>query len=153
MKPIEVGDAAPEFSATTSSGQQISLADYKGRQAVVIFFYPKDNSPVCTMEACSFRDAYEEFVKLGAAVIGVSGDSDESHRSFAAAQRLPFQMIADAQGTLRQLFGVPKSLLVLPGRVTYIIDRQGIVRHIFNSQLQGTRHVEEALTMVRELQS
>src|SRR5262249_4303374 len=98
MKPIEVGDVAPEFTATASDGQSVSLADFKGKQVVVIFFYPRDNSPICTREACAFRDAYEDFVKLGAVVIGVSGDSDQSHRAFAAAQRLPYLLIADSDG-------------------------------------------------------
>ncbi|MGE5193140.1 MAG: peroxiredoxin [Deltaproteobacteria bacterium] len=114
MKPIEVGDAAPEFTATASDGRPVSLAGFKGKQAVVLFFYPRDNSPICTREACAFRDACEDFVRLGAAVIGVSSDSDESHRSFAATQRLPFLLIADTDGALRRLFGVPNSLFVLP---------------------------------------
>ncbi len=153
MKPIEVGDNAPEFSAVASNGQRISLADFKGHQPVVLFFYPRDNSLICTQEACSFRDEYEDFVHLGAVVIGVSGDSDESHRSFAAAQRLPYLLIADNDGSLRRLFGVPNSLLLVPGRVTYVIDREGIVRHMFNSQLFGARHVEEALQALRKLPS
>jgi len=150
MKPIDVGERAPDFTATASDGRRVSLTDFQGKQAVVVFFYPRDNSPICTKEACAFRDAYEDFVQAGAAVIGVSSDSDESHRSFAATQRLPYLLIADADGALRRLFGVPNSMFVLPGRVTYVIDRKGIVRHKFNSQLLGTRHVEEALRIVRE---
>jgi peroxiredoxin Q/BCP len=151
MKSIEVGDPAPELTATTSDGQRFLLADYQGKQIVVIFFYPKDNSHICTQEACSFRDAYDDFVKLGAVVVGISSDSDESHRSFAAAQNLPYLLIADHDGALRQLFGVPKSMLLLPGRVTYVIDLEGIVRLKFNSQLFGAQHVQEALQMVRKL--
>lgn len=151
MKPVNTGDNAPDFTATTSDGRQISLAEFKGKQAVVLFFYPRDDSPVCTQEACSFRDAYEDFVKLGAVVIGVSSDSDESHRSFAASHRLPYTMISDPDGRLRNLFGVPKTLFVLPGRVTYVIDRDGIVRHVFNAQLSGTRHVDESLKTLRDL--
>jgi peroxiredoxin Q/BCP len=150
MNPIEVGDAAPEFTATTSSGQRISLSDFKGKEAVVLFFYPKDNSPVCTQEACAFRDAYEDFVKLGVVVIGISSDSDDSHRTFAANQHLPYLLLADEDGALRQLFGVPNSLFVLPGRVTYVIGRNGIVIQIFNSQLFGAKHVAEALKAIRE---
>ena len=153
MKPIEVGDPAPEFSATASDGRVVSLTDFKRKQAVVLFFYPRDNSPICTQEACAFRDAYQDFVGLGAAVIGVSGDSDLSHRSFADAQRLPYWLIADEDGALRRLFGVPNSMLVLPGRVTYVIDREGIVRLKFNSQLFGTKHVQEAMQAVRKIQS
>lgn len=151
MPSLEIGDRAPEFSATAADGRRVSLADYRGKNTVVVFFYPRDNSPVCTQEACSFRDAYEEFVEQGAVVIGVSGDSDERHRSFAQSQRLPYLLVADGDGSLRKAFGVTKSLFVLPGRVTFVIDREGIVRHKFNSLLQGKKHVEEALRTVREL--
>lgn len=153
MHPIDVGDPAPDFTATTADGQTISLADFKGRQAVVLFFYPKDNSPICTAEACSFRDAYEDFLKLGAAVIGVSSDSAESHREFAASQRLPYPLIPDEHDQLRQRFGVPNTIFVVPGRVTYVIDRDGIVRLKFNSQLFGSQHVDEAMQILRLMQN
>ncbi|RPI86471.1 MAG: peroxiredoxin [Planctomycetaceae bacterium] len=152
MKAINVGDAAPEFTATVQNGQQISLADFRGKQAVVLFFYPKDNSPICTQEACSFRDSYEDFTRAGAVVIGVSSDTAASHQAFADSQRLPFLLVADVDGDLRKAFAVPKSLGVLPGRVTFVIDRQGIIRHVFNSQWFGQKHVEEALKTVRQLQ-
>lgn len=148
-----VGDPAPDFTATTADGQSISLQDYRGRKSVVLFFYPRDDSPVCTLEACRFRDEYEDFVSAGAVVIGVSSDSAESHLSFAGKHKLPFPLISDADGALRRIFGVPRSLMVLPGRVTYVIDPAGTVRLVFNSQLQGERHVEEALAMVRSLKS
>jgi peroxiredoxin Q/BCP len=151
MKSIEVGDAAPNFTATTSDGKTISLADFQGKQPVVMFFYPQDNTPICTAQACSFRDAYEDFVKLGAVVIGISSDSDQSHQTFATSHRLPYLMLSDQKGALRKLFGVPNSLFVLPGRVTYVIDRGGIVRQVFNSQLFGTRHVAEALKTLKSL--
>ena len=151
MKPIEVGDTAPEFTAIAADGRPISLADFRGKQPVVLFFYPRDHSPVCTAEVCSFRDAYEEFTSLGAAVIGVSGDSDQSHRAFTEKQRLPYPLIADGDGRLRKLFGVPNTLLVLPGRVTYVIDREGIVRLKFNSQLKGAQHAAEALIAVQNM--
>ncbi len=151
MKSIEIGDPAPEFTVTAHDGRRISLVDLKGKQAVVVFFYPKDNSPICRREACSFRDAYEDFVQAGAVVIGVSGDSDPSHRSFAQSQRLPYPLVADGDGSLRNAFGVPKTMGFLPGRVTYIIDRDGFVRHVVNSQLLERKHVEEALRTVRGL--
>jgi peroxiredoxin Q/BCP len=151
MNSINVGDRAPEFTATVQDGRQIALADFKGKQAVVLYFYPRDNTPICTKEACAFRDAYEDFVQAGAVVIGVSSDSTDSHQSFAGTHRLPFLLASDADGALRKAFGVPKTLGFLPGRVTYVIDRDGIVRHVFNSQLQGEKHVEEALKTVREL--
>jgi peroxiredoxin Q/BCP len=152
MSGIQPGDRAPQFAATTQTGQPVSLSDYLGKQPVVLYFYPKDNTSVCTAQACAFRDAYEDFVQAGAVVIGVSSDSVESHRGFADAQRLPFLLVSDAEGSLRKAFGVPRTLGLFPGRVTYVIDRQGIVRLVFNSQLNASRHVSEALEMVRQLE-
>lgn len=153
MKPVDVGDVAPDFSAVASDGQTVTLSNFKGKQAVVLFFYPSDNSPICTQEACSFRDAYEDFQKLGAAVIAVSADSDETHREFAAAKRLPYIMISDQQNALRKLYGVPNVMFVLPGRITYVIDQEGIVRSKFNSQVFGSQHVTEALKTLRDISS
>ena len=151
MSRINLGDAAPELTLSTQSGEQITLAQYRGKNAVVLFFYPKDGTPVCTKEACAFRDAYEDFVEAGAVVIGVSGDSADRHQSFAANHRLPFVLVSDADARARRAFGVPKSMGLLPGRVTYVIDKEGIVRHIFNSQFAADRHVEEALDSIRKL--
>ncbi len=151
MKRIEEGDQAPDVTLPSHEGQEVSLVDFRGKQAVVLYFYPKDGTPGCTKEACSFRDAYEDFSEAGAAVIGVSGDSADSHQSFAANNRLPFTLLADSDGSLRKAFGVPKTLGLLPGRVTYVIDKQGVVRYVFNSQTQAERHVTEALKVVREL--
>ena len=151
MASVQVGDHAPDFTLTSQSGQPVSLADYRGKSAVVLFFYPKDGTPVCTKEACSFRDAYEDFVQAGAVVIGVSADSWENHRAFASGHRLPFILLSDADGALRKAFGVPKTLGIMPGRVTYVIDKEGIVQHVFNSQFAADRHVAEALAVVRQL--
>jgi peroxiredoxin Q/BCP len=153
MPPLQPGDPAPLFTATNQSGETIRLADYLGRHTVVLFFYPKDGTLICTKEACAFRDSYEDFVRAGAVVIGISHDSEASHRNFADQQRLPFQLIADPDGSIRTQFGVPKTFWLLPGRVTYVIDRQGIIRHIFNSQFSADRHVSEALKIVRTLSS
>jgi len=152
MASVQVGDHAPGFTLTSQSGQRVSLAEFRGgKSAVVLFFYPKDGTPVCTKEACSFRDAYEDFVQAGAVVIGVSADSWENHRAFASGHRLPFILLSDADGALRKAFGVPKTLGIMPGRVTYVIDKEGIVRHVFNSQFAADRHVAEALAVVRQL--
>lgn len=151
MASIQVGDHAPDFTLASQSGQQVSLAGFRGRKAVVLFFYPKDGTAVCTKEACSFRDAYEDFVQAGAVVIGVSSDSAESHHAFASGHRLPFVLLADTDGAVRQAFGVPKTLRIMPGRVTYVIDKAGLVRHVFNSQFAADRHVSEALAVVRQL--
>jgi peroxiredoxin Q/BCP len=151
MASIQVGDCAPDFTAQSQTGQTVSLTDYRVTSAVVLFFYPKDGTAVCTKEACGFRDAYEEFVQAGAVVIGVSSDSTESHQAFASGHRLPFVLLSDAEGSLRKAFGVHKTLGIMPGRVTYVIDKEGIVRHMFSSQFAADRHVSEALTVVRQL--
>ncbi|UCC99699.1 MAG: peroxiredoxin [Phycisphaerales bacterium] len=148
---IRVGDFAPDFILTAHTGQQVSLAEFRGRKVVVLYFYPKDGSTVCTKEACSFRDAYEDFVQAGAVVIGVSSDSLESHLTFARGHRLPFVLLADTDGSLRKAYKVPSTLGIIPGRVTYVIDKEGVVRHIFSSQISADRHVTEALGMVRRL--
>ena len=151
MTKIQIGDPAPEFTWTAPTGEQSRLSDFRHERVVVLFFYPKDGSPICTKEACAFRDAYDQFAEAGAVVVGVSGDSAESHGNFASRHSLPFYLVSDADGSLRQAFGVPKSLGLLPGRVTYVIDQQGVVRLIFNSQLTAGRHVSEALRVVQEL--
>ncbi len=104
-----------------------------------------------TREACGFRDAYEAFLAAGAEVIGVSGDTAERHRRFAEAQRLSFPLVSDADGSLRRAFAVPRTLGIFPGRVTYVIDKQGVVRHVFSGQFAAERHVAEALAIVRTL--
>ena len=146
--PIDEGKKAPAFTLTDQDGKKVSLDDFAGKH-LVLYFYPKDDTPGCTKEACSFRDSYEAFRDAGAEVIGVSSDSADSHRRFAEKYRLPFVLVADAGGELRNRYGVPSTLGLLPGRVTYVIDRDGIVRHVFNSQLQATKHVDEALAALR----
>jgi peroxiredoxin Q/BCP len=148
---IRVGDAAPDFAVQAHHGQQVRLADYRGNHAVVLYFYPKDGTPVCTKEACSFRDAFEEFARAGAIVIGVSADPPERHRIFAEQQRLPFLLVSDRDGSLRKAYGVPKTLGILPGRVTFVIDQAGIVRHVFTALFSAERHVDEALKVVQGL--
>ncbi|WP_373652206.1 peroxiredoxin [Schlesneria sp. DSM 10557] len=153
MKPINVGDVAPDFTVVASNGQTVRLSEFRGKQSVVLFFYPGDNTPICTKEACSFRDAYEDFLKLGAVVIAVSADSNETHQKFADEKKLPFLMIADQDNALRKLFGVSNVMFLFPRRITYLIDRDGIVRSKFNSQLSGTEHVTQALQTLREIAS
>ncbi len=151
MPQLQVGDSAPDFTLKNADGEDVSLQQYRNQQAVVIYFYPKDNTPGCTAEACSFRDQYEDFKELGAEVIGISSDSEESHTEFAAQHRLPFVLLSDPGGKVRKSFGVPSTFGLLPGRVTYIIDKQGVVRHIFNSQLQAKKHISESLRILREI--
>jgi peroxiredoxin Q/BCP len=150
---IGVGDKAPDFTLPSNSGEQVTLHDRIGEHAVVLYFYPKDESSGCTAEACAFRDSYEAFTDLGAEVIGVSSDSVERHVAFAGKNNLPFTLLSDVGGKVRKLYGVPSTLVVLPGRVTYVIDREGTVRHTFNSMLNFGGHVTEALEAVRRLQT
>lgn len=150
MPPLAVGDRAPLFKATLQDGSTFDLADVIGTKAVVLFFYPKDNTPVCTKEACAFRDSYEQFRDAGAEVIGVSSDSTASHQAFAARHRLPFPIISDADRSLRRLYGVPTPLGFLPGRTTYVIDKQGVIRLMFSALLASDEHVRQALAAVRD---
>ena len=149
---VEIGTTAPSFSLTSGDGRQVSLADFKGKKNVVLYFYPADETRGCTAEACSFRDNYEAFTEAGAEVIGISSDSAQSHRDFSAHHNLPFVLLSDADKKVRRLYGVPSTLGLLPGRVTYIIDKGGIVRHIFNSQFQPRKHVEEALKVLKSIE-
>jgi thioredoxin-dependent peroxiredoxin len=146
---VKVGDRAPDFTLRDATGADVSLAGLRGKP-VVLYFYPKDDTPGCTKEACSFRDAYQDFRDAGAEVIGVSSDSSESHKKFATRYKLPFTLLADRGGKLRKLYGVPSTLGLLPGRVTFVIDAGGVVRHVFNSQLDATRHVSESLDGLRK---
>lgn len=151
MAAIGVGDQAPDFTREAHTGQTVTLSDYRGQKAVVLFFYPKDGTPVCTAEACSFRDSHEAFAEAGAVVIGISADSLESHRRFAAEKQLPYLLLSDGDGSLRSLFGVPKTMVVFPGRVTYVIDREGVVRHVTNVQLSASRHIAESLEILKTI--
>jgi len=124
MKTLDVGDRAPDFTAVAHTGQRVSLADFHAKQVVVLYFYPKDGTPVCTAEACAFRDAYEDFAQAGAVVIGVSGDSLDRHRDFAERQRLSFLLLSDEDGALRKAFGVPKTLVVVQFARTFFQLKQ-----------------------------
>ncbi len=147
---IGVGDEAPRFEATTHDGKPVRIgADME--RTVVLYFYPKDETYGCTVEACGFRDAYADFTDAGAAVIGVSQDDDASHRAFAENHDLPFALVSDADGELQRRYGVKRTLGLLPGRKTFVIDRKGIVRHAFSSQIRAGKHVAEALEIVRGL--
>jgi peroxiredoxin Q/BCP len=149
--PIKIGDRVPDFSLASQSGATVKLSDFLGKKCVVLYFYPKDDTPGCTAESCAFRDSYEVFSEAGAEVIGISGDSVDSHVRFAAKYNLPFTLLSDENNQVRKLFGVPATMFILPGRVTYVIDQEGIVRHIFDSMLDFKAHVDEALKTVKSL--
>jgi peroxiredoxin Q/BCP len=148
---VQVGDKAPDFTLPSQMGDNVTLSEYFGKKNVVLYFYPKDETTGCTKEACAFRDSYEVFTTLGAEVLGISGQSVESHKSFASHHGLQFLLLSDAQNKVRQLYGVPATMGIIPGRVTYIIDKKGVVRHIFNSQYQPQKHVEEAKQVLSKL--
>jgi len=148
---IEVGDRAPDFELPSQTGERVRLSDLLQQRAVVLYFYPKDETPGCTREACAFRDSYEVFAEAGAEVVGVSSDSVESHGGFASHHRLPFVLLSDEGDAVRRLYGVRRTLGLLPGRVTYVIDRQGVVRQVFSSQLGAERHVGEALATLKRI--
>jgi len=149
---VGVGSVAPDFALRSQSGAWISPQDFLGRRPVVLFFYPKDDTPGCTKQACAFRDDYGQFGALDAEVLGISSDSVESHRSFAENNDLPFALLSDEGGEVRRLYGVPSTLGLLPGRVTYVIDREGVVKHVFSSQSAVHRHVEEALGALTDIE-
>ncbi|WP_232516198.1 peroxiredoxin [Chitinophaga caeni] len=145
---LKVGDQAPLFTLKDQDGKDFNMADVIGKQPVVVYFYPKDDTPGCTKEACSFRDAYNEFTDKGVKVIGISNGSVASHKAFAEKYHLPFTLLSDTDNEARKLYGVPKTMM-LPGRVTYVIDKNGKIIHYFNSMTGATKHVEEALSALQ----
>lgn len=150
---VKVGESAPDFTLPDQKGQSFSLSSFVGKKDVVLYFYPKDFTPGCTAEACAFRDSYEVFKEVGAEVIGISSDSEQAHQGFAARHRLPFILLSDRNGTVRKRYGVSPLLGLLPGRVTFIIDKRGIVRHIFVAQFAAEKHVAEAMRVLQTLHS
>src|SRR6266699_2675982 len=147
---IQEGELNPYIRRFNQSSGPVSLGDFLGKKHIVLYFYPKNNTSLCTEEACAFRDSYEVFKDAGAEVIGVSSDSVESHQQFAKEHQLPFILLSDVAGVIRKRYGVPTAF-GLPGRVTYIIDRRGIVRRIFFSQFTSKRHIDEALETLRSI--
>ena len=148
MTRLDNGDPAPDFELEGPQGP-VRLSDYRNVKPVVLYFYPKDGTPVCTRQACAFRDAYEDFVAAGAEVIGVSADSAGDHDAFSSQHRLPFVLASDPGGRVARDYGVSKTLGLMPGRVTFVIDSAGVIRHSFSSQLAAQRHVDEALAALR----
>jgi peroxiredoxin Q/BCP len=151
MAQLRKGDQLPLFSLKDHDGIEFNIRDHIGHP-MVIYFYPKDDTPGCTMEACSFRDNYEDFTSAGVTVIGISDDPPETHRKFREKYRLPFTLLSDEKNRVRKLFGITKNLLgLIPARITFVVDEKGMVRNIFRSQILATRHVREALKEIRKL--
>jgi thioredoxin-dependent peroxiredoxin len=148
--PLKIGDKIPNFTAKDSNGNVFDIQNYVGKQAVVIYFYPKDDTPGCTVQACSFRDNYQDFKDLGAEVIGISSDSVQSHIKFQSKYKLPFILLSDHDKKLRKLFGVENSLIFIPGRETFVADKNGIIKMIFNS-MSAKIHIDKALSILKKL--
>ncbi len=152
LTQIRTGDIAPNFTLPTQDGKTVSLKDFRGQKSVVLYFYPKDETPGCTAEACSFRDSYQDFTDAGAEVIGVSSDTTESHEQFASHHNLPFILASDENGAVRKEYGVPQqqgSIGIIPGRVTYVIDKAGIVQLVFSSMKDTQKHITESLNVLK----
>lgn len=148
---IKTGDKIPNFTAKDTDGNDFDSQNIIGQKPLVLYFYPKDNTPGCTAEACSFRDQYEDFKDLGAEVIGISSDSVASHQKFSKQYKLPFILLSDSDQKIRNLFGVPSAMFgLLPGRVTYVVDKNGVVAMIFDSMM-GAKHIPKALEAVKKL--
>jgi len=152
MNEIKIGSSIPTFTLPDQNGNLFDINSVLGKKNLVIYFYPKDDSPGCTAEACSFRDQYEVFMEADAVIIGISGQSVDSHKEFAVKHRLNFTLLSDEGNKIRNQFGVSSDLLgLLPGRVTFVADKKGKVIYIFNSQTQATKHVDEALRILKDL--
>lgn len=151
MPSLTRGTPAPDFELPDQHGNPVRLSQFRGKCALVVYFYPKDDTTGCTIEACKFRDDFARFQATGAEVLGISDDSTESHARFAAKYKLPFTLLSDKGGHVRKLYGVKKTLGVIPGRVTFVIDQEGVVRHVFSSQSSPAQHVEEALAEISRL--
>lgn len=145
---LNVGDSAPLFEAVADDGSKFALADVIGKKNIVLYFYPKDFTAGCTKEACSFRDIWDKANSLGATVIGVSSDNPETHARFKKEYGLQFTLITDSNKSIRKLYAATG--ILIPPRVTFIIDKSGKIRKIFNSQLNITKHIEESLDILEE---
>lgn len=152
MALLEEGATAPEFSLVDEQGQTRSLSEFLAQGPVVVYFYPRDDTPGCTAESCHFRDEYAQFTEAGVAVVGISRDSQSSHLAFKEKHRLPFTLLSDLDGQVAKSFGVSSLLGLLPGRATFVLDQSGQVRLSFSSHINMRAHVDQALQVVRGLQ-
>jgi peroxiredoxin Q/BCP len=149
-KTLQVGDKAPIFTLPDQDGNPVDIGNIIGKKALVLYFYPKDFTSGCTMEAHEFRDMHEQFLAEGAEVIGVSSDDVPTHKRFAVEHELPFKLLADTEDRARDLYGA-YGLAHTVGRVTFLIDKQGVIRMVFSSQIQPKKHIEEGLRVLKEI--
>nr|CAD1832286.1 unnamed protein product [Ananas comosus var. bracteatus] len=140
---VSKGDVPPNFTLKDQDGKTVSLSKFKGKP-VVVYFYPADETPGCTKEACAFRDSYEKFKKAGAEVVGISGDDPP-------LTRLPFTLLSDEGNKVRKGGGSSDLFGTLPGRQTYVLDRNGVVQLVYNNQFQPEKHVEETLKLLQSI--
>lgn len=146
---LEVGDKLPSFSLKDQFGETFDINEFIGKKPLVIYFYPKDDTPGCTKEACSFRDSHEEFTDRNIKVIGISADDSESHKNFADKYNLPFTLLSDTENKVRKLFGVKSNIFgLIPGRVTYVINKAGEIIFIYDSQFKAESHIQESLKAI-----
>jgi peroxiredoxin Q/BCP len=150
MTKLNIGDKAPDFTLPSNTGKNITLSDFFGKNNIVLFFYPRDEGPTCIKEAQTFRDKIEDFKSRNAQIIGISAQSVESHKQFATHHNLPYILLSDSDNSTRELYGV-KSTLGVPGRATFVIDKEGTIKHIFVSQLQFSKHAQEALNALKQI--
>lgn len=149
---LKVGNPIPELKLQDQDGQWVELHSFKGQHPLIVYFYPKDDTPGCTKEACEFRNEYDQFEQYNAKIFGISGDSVKSHQRFMARYSLNFSLLSDKDRQAEKAFGVPRSLFgLLPGRVTFVIDNQGIIQHVLNSQTDAQRHTHESLNVLKRL--
>lgn len=146
---VTEGTQAPSFTLKDQNGKPVNLSKFKGKP-VIVYFYPADETPGCTKQACAFRDSYEKFKKAGAEVIGISGDDTASHKAFAEKYKLPFTLLSDEGNKIRKEWGVPSDLFgALPGRQTYVLDKNGVCRLVYNNQFQPEKHIDETLKFLK----
>ncbi|MBS1531452.1 MAG: peroxiredoxin [Bacteroidetes bacterium] len=147
-RPLSVGDPIPAFSLKDQNGKDFNVADHIGREVLVIYFYPKDESMVCTKEACAFRDDFDEFVQSGAKIIGINAGTVASHKEFETHYKLPFTLLSDPGNKVYNLFGV-KNVLFATGRKTFVIDLKGKIVYTHEAMFTGEEHADEALKFIR----
>lgn len=155
---VGVGDRAPEFSGKLGNGKQLSLKDFRGKKNVILYFFPKDFTPGCTKEACSFRDRRPDIAKLDGEIVGASFDTAEKHKDFADKYNLPYPLLADPDASIAKAYGVGRLGGVLGGwlptkRVTFVIDKEGVVRHVISSEFNIDKHIDEAIDALQRLQA
>jgi peroxiredoxin Q/BCP len=150
LTKLKAGDRAPAFTLPSQIGEKVSLADFAGKKNVILFFYPKDYTAGCTIEVCTFRDSYQDFQDAGAEVIGISMDSTDSHEKFAKSYNLPYILLSDTGGKVKNEYGITRNILGFTAeRVTFVIDKEGIIRYVFSALLQPKSHIEKSLEILK----